>query len=70
MIMKEPGKSVRTVVNVRVVPNVQTFADDTTLAAAEGCLDRERELDRANMRNSCLVKRARRSTPDCRRVNL
>ena len=59
----------RTVVNVCVVPDVETLADNTTLATTNGGLDRQRKLDRANVRNAALEQRARRSTPDRRRVD-
>ena len=59
----------RTVVNVCVVPDVETLANNTTLAATNGRLDRQRKLDRADVRNTALEQRARRSTPDCVRVD-
>ena len=52
-----------------VVPDVKTLADNTTLPTADGRLDRQRKLDRADVRNAALEQRARRSTPDRGRVD-
>ena len=59
----------RTVVNVCVVPDVETLADNTTLAAADGRLDGKRELDRADVRDTSLEQRARGRAPDGGRVD-
>ena len=52
-----------------MVPDVETLSDNTTLTATDGRLDRQRKLDRADVRNAALEQRARRSTPDRGRVD-
>ena len=52
-----------------MVPNVETLSDNTTLTPTNGRLDRQRKLDRADVRNAALEQRAGGSTPDCGRVD-
>ena len=59
----------RTVVNVCVVPDVETLADNTDLATADRCLDGKRKLDGADVRDAALEERSGRSTPDGGRVD-
>lgn len=54
---------------MQVVPDVKTLADNTTLATANRSLDRERELDRADVRDAAVEQRAAGCTPDSGRVD-
>ena len=52
-----------------MVPDVETLSDNTTLTAANGGLDRQRKLDRADVRDAALEQRTGGSTPDRGRVD-